>query len=94
MKKGILFIFVVVVAVVAFNVNLNTSEKTSFSSLELANIEALAQNESGGMTLDCWDTVTNDRGWGNVELSTHKTYCGSCKPVLVTSYEDASTCKM
>jgi len=95
MKKVILSLAIVVIAVViTLNVNLNSKKNNDkLSLLSLSNIEALALNENKGTTLDCWDTITNDRSISNPVLSTHKTYCGSCDAALVTSWEDESTCQ-
>lgn len=60
-KKIILGIAVLAIAAVAaFNVNLNTNQKSDMSLLALANIEALADFEFNGQN---WDTNTH---WYNI----------------------------
>lgn len=93
-KKSILLFIGIAIFFATFNLNLSVdSNEKTLPLLSLANIEALAQNENGGVTLDCWNTITNDRDLNNPVLSTHVTYCGSCKAVLVTSYSSKSTCR-
>jgi hypothetical protein len=42
-------IVIAIVAVAAFNVNINLAQESNMSPLALANVEALAQNEGGGV---------------------------------------------
>jgi hypothetical protein len=55
MKKKIFgsLIVIAIVAVVAFNMNLNLAQESNMSPLALANVEALANNESGGSSEEC-----------------------------------------
>jgi len=69
MKKKILggIAVLAIVAVAAFNVILNTNQKSDMSLLALANVEALAGNESGGgisvtSCLGIWGTCTLPNG--------------------------------
>jgi len=59
-----------IVAVAAFDLNLNMNKSDKLSSLALANIEALAQNESS-IKKECWKSVTTKE-------NTQVFYCGTC----------------
>ncbi len=50
MKKKILggFVVAVIVAIAAFNINFNMNADNNLSAISLANVEALANDESGG----------------------------------------------
>ena len=64
-----------IAATAAFNVNFNMNKSDKLSSIALANIEALAQSESGAIELrTCYrsgDVTINDR------LDTHYRICAS-----------------
>ena len=90
MKKKVFLIIglAAIVSITVFNIRVNLSSD-SLSELALANIEALARNETGaGEKLSCYLTVSNS-GSGN---QTHQTYCGDCKATLCRSWWDSSEC--
>jgi Tfp pilus assembly protein FimT len=66
MKKKILgdIAILAIAAVAAFNVNMNTQD-SNLSTLALANIEALAQNESGTSVDYCYlsQSFSSSSGW-------------------------------
>ena len=87
MKRYLLKITMVVVALVYY-VGVYTSQRThSMSDIMIANVEALARGESG-QKLDCWQHISST---GNV-LATHVTYCGSCDAILAKSWSSQSMC--
>lgn len=73
MKKkitGAVAVFAIV-AMAAFNINVNNNDE--LSGMTLANIEALASGETGESgTGECWKTITEQAG-------SRVLYCGSCK---------------
>ena len=77
MKKKVLggFAVLAVAAVVAFNVNMNNSEKNSLSDLALANVEAFGceNGESCGYTNH---GPTADRFWSNTLYCKNKNRIG------------------
>ena len=70
MKKKILggFAVVVIAAVAAFNINIDMSTDSNLSTVNLANVEALAQDEGGTVTCsnscggEFCGTFTNPQG--------------------------------
>ena len=77
----------VIVVVTLINVNFN-SNKYGLSDVSLANVEALAKNESGD-NLACWKTITS-KGEGNL---THVTYCPSCSAEPARGWSNGDGCK-
>lgn len=69
---------VVIAAIAAVNVNFNNEAENSLSALSLANVEALAQNESG----TACPNGCKDIGWGTHEIlkcdCTYTGYFSSC----------------
>lgn len=62
MKKLILFTAIVAIAAVAaFNLNLNLGPKNDLSAIALANIEALANNESGSESDKCYQLISSQK---------------------------------
>lgn len=57
--------------------------------LTIANIEALAHENSNPEWISCYETITN-YGKGD---KTHQTYCGECAPKLVRGWSDSSSCQ-
>lgn len=87
MKKVTLFISVALVAI-ATVVWAKKDSSLNMSDVMLANIEALANGESGGTALNCWQTI----GSTGAPLPTHVTYCMSCSPELARSWSGSSSC--
>jgi hypothetical protein len=82
MKKKIFasLIVIAIAAVAAFNVNLSLNQENDMSVLALANIEALAQNESGG-TVYCEKACFSAMGfYCLLETSTAYIYCNDYFP--------------
>jgi len=89
MKKKILAaVAAVAIAVVAvINMDLVSRKQEALSALHLANIEALAQGESGGTTT-CHNTITQ-------KDKNRVFYCGSCSFVensKPSTWSGTSTC--
>jgi hypothetical protein len=88
MKKKILggIAVMAIAAVTAFNVNFTTQDN-NLSDISLANVEALAQNESGTGGKTCYKTVTT-------KDSSKIFYCGTCSWVDGTDswVSGTSTC--
>ena len=61
-------------------------------SLLIQNVEALANGEDGGKTLDCYSILLNEDNSG--VNPTHYTYCGDCRPHLATKVGNKGTCQM
>ena len=86
MKKKILSgVFALALFVIAgFGVNKSMSNKAQLSDLALANVEALAQDEGGGMANKCcpiWNVTIEIGGtiWPKVTCSTGGSYkCEDC----------------
>ncbi len=78
MKKKIFggLVVAAVAAIASFNVNINLNAENEISSVSLANVEALAQSESGG-NKKCWNTITTKEG-------SQVLYCQSCSWVSGT----------
>lgn len=89
MKKNVFLIIGVIAfaGVIAFNVSENL-RSSSLSDIALANVEALARNEGGGSSLDCYQTVD----FGGPDNPTHQTYCGDCSATLCRRWANASQC--
>ena len=88
MKQKILSIIFGVLLFILLQ-NFFISNKAFYVDVTLENIEALAQGESGGDTLNCWHTISED----GPNALTHKTYCGNCDARLARGWSNASTCK-
>jgi hypothetical protein len=74
-----------IVAVGAWNVSINL-QNNDLSSLSLANVEALAQNENSTLTTyTCWKNIQG--GLSPTRL------CSGCSPVWFTTGTNVSTCK-
>ena len=79
MKKKILggFAVAVIAAVAAFNVNVNITAGNELSAISLANVEALAQSETGNCPSGC-----KNIGWGTNEIlrcdCSYTSYFSSC----------------
>ena len=73
MKKKILggLAIMAIAAISALNVNFNIGHKDFQSEIFMANIEALAQNESGSGKTTCYHTITS-------KDSSRVIYCGTC----------------
>jgi|LSQX01.2.fsa_nt_gb hypothetical protein len=65
------------------------NSNANVSGLVSMNVEALASGENGGESLSCWKNINSQ---GN-QITTHKTYCGTCEPVTVHSWSNEGTCK-
>ena len=52
----------VIAAVAAVNVNINNETENALSALSLANVEALAQGESGNNSIACYSGTTSSNG--------------------------------
>ncbi|GAB6008831.1 NVEALA domain-containing protein [Dysgonomonas reticulitermitis] len=89
MKKSCIILSIgAIILFAAFNLNISSNEKTT-SSLSLANIEALAQNENPiADTRSCHQTISME-GSGN---PTHVTYCGSCDAQLARTWSNSGSC--
>jgi hypothetical protein len=94
MKKKILGgIAILAIATVAtFNVNLNLAQESNMSPLALANVEALAQNESGGggNTRECWQG-TLDVYSGVLKYDCRVSGCKTMRYQIITNTK-SSTC--
>ena len=91
MKKVIIFFCAVAIAIaVVFNINAGLNNSNSLSDLALANIEALAQNESGNGNLDCYSEI---RTSGDKKEHTWEvTRCNGCDLVECYEYKNPSKC--
>ena len=92
MKKIIFALMLIcVTSIITFNLSL-TSSNEDISLICLANIEALAQHESGlGIitpTRSCYRTIST-KGDGNL---THQTFCGSCDAQLCRTWSNPYDC--
>ena len=87
MKRIALFSSITLIVIATILISKKVSASTT-SDLMLANIEALANPESGGTALNCWQTIN---GTG-ASLPTHVTYCLSCSPELARSWAGSSSC--
>lgn len=87
MKKAVFVIGILALGIVVF-IKAQTA-KVAISDIALANIEALANGESGGTTLKCYKTVSTN---GSGQL-THVTYCGECKAVKANAWSNQWQCK-
>ncbi|MBS6239570.1 MAG: hypothetical protein KH897_14680 [Bacteroides sp.] len=87
MKRIALFSSITLIVIATILISKKVSASTT-SDLMLANIEALANPESGGTALNCWQTIN---GTG-ASLPTHVTYCLSCSPELARSWSGSSSC--
>lgn len=78
MKKKIFGIVIVlaVAAVTAFNATINKDTDVDLSTISLANVEALAQGESGSKKT-CYNTITSKEG-------SQIMYCPTCSWVSGT----------
>ncbi len=84
------FASIAVAVIVAAGWNLNQSKnETELSELALANIEALANNESGGKN-SCFRSVTKAPDDGSLALSVRD--CSDCEIYWATSASDSSEC--
>lgn len=87
MKKNIFFATVTILFVLIFFVKTQVTS-SSYSDIALANIEALANDESSGTTLKCYKTVSTN---GSGKL-THITYCGNCGAVKANAWSNEWQC--
>ncbi|WP_419051732.1 NVEALA domain-containing protein [Parabacteroides goldsteinii] len=70
--------------------NVNKDTKNGIQSdLFIANVEALANGESGSQPMDCVYNVENTNDGKPVET---KTYCGDCQPIKCTHWSNNSRC--
>jgi len=76
-----------VAAIAAVNLRFSSSPREELSAIHLANIEVLAQGETGGTTT-CHNTITQEKG-------NRVFYCGSCSFVensKPSTWSGTSTC--
>ena len=77
-----------IAAIAAFNVNLSPNER-SLSMIVLANIEALAANESGGgKRITCYNELEGFQGAPMED----KTWCDDCKARPAAKWSRSSEC--
>ncbi len=91
-KINILIISVAFFAIISLNLKLN-SGNNNMSDFTLANIEALAQGESGdsGGKLGCYQTVRyHGDDWGPFALELP--YCGTCTSIRAHDASDSHYC--
>jgi|SRR5690554_1842698 len=82
-----------IAAIAAFNVNLNTGQKNDMSVLVLANVEALANNETPPNVITCYSTMRmTPKEEGIYEPIWAITDCNGCLPVDCFEYRDSGTC--
>lgn len=87
--SGISIVCIVVATIFYLNAN-NSLKKDEFSDLLIANVEALASDESGGgQPMNCYSTVENSNDGRPVETVT---YCGDCKAVRCTNWSNSGRC--
>ena len=83
MKKLFLSAFIIVSCFINSHIN-----KDRLDDLTLANIEALAQGESGNITTHCYKYISSSgSGLGN-----YIRYCGGCQLLYATSWNSESIC--
>jgi len=86
---GVVAIATVAVAVV--NVHFANKSESSLSALHMANVEALAQGESGGSsgTFTCYSTYNNCWFW---DCSTIYRCGNPCETARADAWSDQGTC--
>jgi hypothetical protein len=89
MKKCI-FGRIAVLAIVStamFNVNLNSLNK-NLSAVSLANVEALADENSNGQRYVCYNNITGFQG----AIMEDKTYCTTCTSKPCSKWSNTDEC--
>lgn len=90
MKKKIFGAAIIAAMAVAAGWNFNQSKnETQLSDLTMANVEALARNESGEKK-SCFRSITKAPDDGSLALSARD--CSDCKLYWVTSASNSSEC--
>jgi hypothetical protein len=89
MNKKKIFLAVAIAAIVmvsGLNISRSMNDSTPVSDMELANIEALAQDEGGGGTV-CHDTITT-------AVAQQVLYCGTCTYIAgkPSTYSSSKKC--
>lgn len=91
MKKKILsgiFALALLVAT-GYGVNKGMKSNDDLSDLALANVEALADNESGeGQRITCYNNLEGDQGAPMED----KTWCDDCKARPASKWSNSSEC--
>ena len=87
MKRKILSIIFGILSLILLQ-KFSISNKAFYVDVTLENIDALAGQEGGLKTIDCYESI-HEIGPNGL---THVTYCGSCKARLARDWWDKSTC--
>ncbi|MCY4778298.1 NVEALA domain-containing protein [Sphingobacterium sp. UT-1RO-CII-1] len=93
MKKKILgaVAVIAIAAVATFNMNINNNDE--LSAISLANVEAIAQGETGGSsgTFTCYSTYNNCLFW---DCSTIYRCGNPCQNASADSWSNQGTCSL
>lgn len=80
---------IIATAFLSFSNKNNNLQKDNFSDIFIANVEALANGESGVQPMDCYSRVENTNDGKPAET---QTYCGDCKPIKCTHWSNSDRC--
>lgn len=80
-------IILLVITFFSYFINSYTNENR-YEDLTLANIEALAQGESGDITTHCYKYISSS----GAILGNYIRYCGGCQSLYATYWSDKSFC--
>ena len=89
-SKKLFFIACAIIIALGFGIyKAHYIPKTTLSEIALANIEALADSETGGYYLKCYKTVYCE----STTVREERVYCGTCASIVCTSWSNESTCR-